>query len=71
MKNNKKCPKCGSFDIDIGGVTAHAKRCAHFSSKGSILKPKGCNFKSYLCLSCGYIEIYAENVQSFKDKLQK
>jgi len=67
-----KCPKCGSVDIDIGSISAHAKGCSYVSAKGSLWTPASCLFKSYLCLTCGYIELYAdEALEKFKERLIK
>ena len=72
----KECPKCGSTDIDNGET--HAGR----GNEGTNLKyisetnktmwrAQVCRTKSYVCLSCGYLETYVENLEAFKKKLSK
>jgi len=74
----KECPKCGSTDIDIGGLVeggpGHSTDLwlTYISDKSGFFG-KTCKTKVYMCLKCRYIETYADEkkFEKFKEKLSK
>jgi predicted nucleic-acid-binding Zn-ribbon protein len=65
---NKKCPKCGSENLDRGrigpGVVGYTSHNQRFLSN-----PVG-PIDAEVCLDCGYTELYV-NVEKLKEKLKK
>ena len=74
----KECPKCGSTNIDEGGLlhggtaTGGDLHLTHISNKSGFVG-KLCKTKSFMCLNCRYVEIYADekSFDKFKEKLSK
>jgi len=69
-----KCPKCGSNNIDEGKLAGGGSLYLEYLSKKSkLLNKKGCSTKAYICLRCGYIELYADekNFEKFKGKIEE
>ena len=72
----RECPKCGSTEIHDGytiagkGADASNLVFCSYTAKGLFI-PKHCKTQSFLCLRCGYIEFYSDNVEEFKKKIEK
>ena len=64
-----KCPKCGSIEIDkgelvrTGGPKGSLGYWSH-TKKGFL--PRGGAIESYVCLNCGYLEIYFVNLEKLR-----
>ena len=64
---NKKCPNCGSKNIDeglIGGFVGYK------SHKQGLFSDPVREFKAVACLDCGNVQFYI-NVDKLKKKLKK
>ncbi len=71
-----KCPKCGSIEIEkgnsLGGRGDDSVRLVFQSNKDkSFWRLKLCDTISFLCLRCGYLETYAEDLEKYKQELSK
>jgi predicted nucleic-acid-binding Zn-ribbon protein len=73
MKNDQKCPKCGSTDIatgielNAGGAnTVQLEVCR--KQFGGLVQPVEGRSKatSYVCCQCGFVEIYADAPTQFR-----
>jgi predicted nucleic-acid-binding Zn-ribbon protein len=69
MKHTGQCPKCGSADtIEDAAVVHHGARAQHTLMLITLRRPDALIFKSpkrtpvsaWVCPSCGYIELYAD-----------
>jgi len=60
------CPKCGSEEIDQGTIDS-AGPVAYRSSKQKTIFVKT-NCRAYVCLSCGYAELFVD--QAYRDKMK-
>ena len=70
----KECPKCGSFDIDIGerrSVLGQAAIIGYNSTNRKGILPKYDKTETYVCLNCGYLETYIKDLEKLKQKLSK
>jgi len=73
MRNNQKCPKCGSTDIVAGVVlNAGGANTVHLEiyrkRLGGLVQPVEAHSKAtaYVCSHCGFIEIYADTPSQFR-----
>jgi predicted nucleic-acid-binding Zn-ribbon protein len=64
-----KCPKCGSTDIDKGELVRSGKAkgsLGYWSHTKKGFLPRGGAFESYVCLNCGYLELYFVDLNKLK-----
>jgi len=64
----KKCPKCGSENIDEGSIGGAV--FGYKSHKQGLFSEPVKDFEATLCLDCGYVDFYI-NVDKIKKKLRK
>jgi predicted nucleic-acid-binding Zn-ribbon protein len=62
----KKCPKCGSTDIDEGAISLGGR----YISKQKKVLSVGMLYKTFACLNCGYLEDYID-ADDLKKRLKK
>ena len=68
----KKCPKCGSLNIDEGVRTGHLGTViAYESNRSKGLLPKFKKSSTFVCLDCGYLESYIADLDKLKQELNK
>ena len=75
MRHTGQCPKCGNADaIDDASVVAHGAPSQHMLMLVTWRRPHALIFKSpkrtpvsaWVCPSCGYIELYANQPSGIK-----
>ena len=67
---NKKCPKCGSENLDRGRLVNTYGNLGYKSDKQRFLSSPVNDIEARVCIDCGYIELYL-NVEKLKRKLKK
>lgn len=63
----KKCAACGSFNTKKVEIVTRGAFTLTKEVKGIDLSPVSTKINKYVCLDCGYISLYAEDVSKFKD----
>ena len=73
MKNNGKCPKCGSSDLikearvvsNEGGIPDHDVQARVDADPSAMFFMRSAHSRlhAYICSQCGYTEIYAMDVE--------
>jgi predicted nucleic-acid-binding Zn-ribbon protein len=76
MKQNGKCPKCGSSDVvaDAKAIDRGHGNAQQEMSVATFRKPEALIFKekqettvsAWVCTACGYIEFYADSPSTIK-----
>jgi len=70
----KVCPKCGSSNIDNGSLVTHpGAGVPYYISKNAkgLFKQKMFIIKPDICLDCGYVEMYINELEKLKESLVK
>lgn len=62
----KKCSVCKSENIKEIEIVTRGAFTAIEIQEGLSFNPKSSKIKKYLCLNCGYINLYVEDFEKFR-----